>query len=76
MLGAFMPQVEICLNDVRMNPVKYKPAYACNYDTDIAPNLMTKGRRLPLNRANTPETKAADRFPCFLCWFPETLLFW
>jgi hypothetical protein len=31
--------------------MKYKPAYICDYDKDIAPKLMTGGRRLPLDQA-------------------------
>jgi hypothetical protein len=58
-----MSQLEICLNDVRTDPLKYKVSYTCNYDTDIAPRLMTGGRLLPLNRADAATTKAADRFP-------------
>jgi hypothetical protein len=54
-------QLEICLNDVRANPLKYKPAYSCSYDMDIAPKLMTGGRRLPLNGADTVQTEAADK---------------
>jgi hypothetical protein len=61
-----MPQLEICLNDVRTDPLKYKSAYTCNYDTDLAPKLVPQGRRLPLNRADGMTTKAADRFlPAF-----------
>jgi hypothetical protein len=82
-----MSQVEICFNAVRMDPLKYKQAYSCNYDTDIAPKLVTGGRRVPLYRADSAATAAADRFdqtlltvtPAFeflkkfLCWNKDVI---
>jgi hypothetical protein len=54
-------QLEICLNDLRTNPLKYQAAYSCDYDKDIAPKLVMGGRRLPLARGGTVSTAAADR---------------
>jgi hypothetical protein len=59
-------QLEICLTVVRTDPLKYKSDYTCNYDTDIAPQLTTGGRRLPLNRAVSTAAEAADRLGSIL----------
>jgi hypothetical protein len=56
-----MLQLEICFNDVRTNPLKYKSAYSCNYDSDIAPRVTADGRRLPLKWSDSATTDAADR---------------
>ncbi len=56
-----MLQLEICLNEVRTNPFKYKPSYSCNYDSDIAPKLMTHGQRLPLKWNGNATTDMAAR---------------
>jgi hypothetical protein len=55
--------MEICLNDARQDPKKYRFLYPCDFDKEIAPRLssMKGGRRLPLRRAGTSTTELLDR---------------
>jgi hypothetical protein len=56
-------QMEICLNDVRQNPLKYKPLYPCDFDEAVAPRLsaMKGGRRLPLRAKGMSTLNLSER---------------
>jgi hypothetical protein len=55
--------MEMCLDDARQDPLKYKPFYPCDFDAVIAPKLsaMEGGRRLPLRGTRTPLADLVDR---------------
>ncbi len=56
-------QMEICLDDARQDPLKYKPYFPCDFDAIVAPRLsaMKGGRRLPFRETRTPSGDSVDR---------------
>jgi hypothetical protein len=56
-------QMEICLDDARQDPLKYKQFYPCDFDAVIAPKLsaMKGGRRLPFRGTRTPSADIMHR---------------
>lgn len=54
-------QMEICMNDFRTNPSKYRAAVAssCDFDAAMAP-LLSDGYRLPLKGTGDAATAALD----------------
>jgi hypothetical protein len=57
-------QMEICLDDARGDPLKYKPVYPCDFDAAVAPRLsaMKGGRRLPFRGTRAPSADLVGRW--------------
>jgi hypothetical protein len=55
--------MEVCLDDARQDPLKYKPYFPCDFDAIVAPELsaMRGARRLPFRETRTPYGDFVDR---------------